>query len=259
MDRTDVRIVALSDLHGTLPLISTYCDVVVVCGDIVPLNIQRDTLDSICWLENAFFPWCMKLKCEKVVFVAGNHDFVFETLMTDRNGNHRKPNRVMKKLLTGAGQWFYDKIKYLENSELNYKGYKFYGSPWCPELSNWAFYKNDFELKREFNKIPNNIDVLLTHCPPAMDTYGMVMQPGHNYMNDYGCVPLADAIKEKQPRLCLFGHVHSGCHTPARVTDNTVCCNVSIKDEDYNVSYVERVFTLKDKEIVYENMGEKTI
>lgn len=257
--REIIKLVALSDLHGALPTDIDPSNVVVICGDIMPLDIQRESIDSIAWLCNCFFPWCMELKCEKVIFVAGNHDFVFEQLMVDRNGNHRKPNRVMKKLLAGLGSRAYDKIKYLENSEFEYKGYRFYGSPWCPSLSNWAFYKSDDELEREFNKIPNNIDVLLTHCPPAMDTYGMVMQSGYNYMNDYGCIQLADAIRKKQPRLSLFGHVHSGCHTPARVTDNTVCCNVSIKDEDYNVSYVEKVFTLKDKEVVYENMGEKTI
>ena len=49
-----MKIVALSDLHGTLPTFVPECDVVVIAGDILPLNIQRKIDESICWLCNDF-------------------------------------------------------------------------------------------------------------------------------------------------------------------------------------------------------------
>ena len=79
-----MKIVALSDLHGTLPTFVPECDVVVIAGDILPLNIQRKIDESICWLCNDFKDWANKLECQKVVFIAGNHDFVFEHFLENK-------------------------------------------------------------------------------------------------------------------------------------------------------------------------------
>lgn len=250
MVRQEVRLTAMSDLHGYLPKDMQETDVVLICGDIVPLDCQRDNIETQSWLLNRFFPWCMSLPCDKVLFIAGNHDFFFEWMMTDKNGNHQKPNIVMKRLLVGASQECYSKIKYLENSSYDYRGYKFYGCPFIGELHNWAFYKQSDELKKAYSKIPDNADVLMTHCPPAVKDYGFVLQYGsYNYMSDFGCHELKDAIEIKKPRLSVFGHIHSGNHK-AELIDGTMYCNVSLKDEGYRVSYLERKFILRDKEVL---------
>ena len=36
-----LKITAISDIHGDLPIIDP-CDVLCICGDIVPLEIQRN-------------------------------------------------------------------------------------------------------------------------------------------------------------------------------------------------------------------------
>lgn len=47
-----VSLVATSDLHGDLPDLSSYkADLLCICGDVMPLNIQRKTLESLFWLE----------------------------------------------------------------------------------------------------------------------------------------------------------------------------------------------------------------
>ena len=71
-----MKCVALSDLHGDLPEDIPECDIVIIAGDILPLNIQRDKIKSTAWLCNEFKNWCNFLKCSKVIFIAGNHDFV---------------------------------------------------------------------------------------------------------------------------------------------------------------------------------------
>lgn len=66
-------ICAFSDMHGELDFKIKPCDIVLICGDIVPLRIQNYTTPSEIWLKNTFLPWCTSLPCEKVLFVAGNH------------------------------------------------------------------------------------------------------------------------------------------------------------------------------------------
>ena len=65
-----MKIVAISDLHGTLPELQP-CDVVVICGDIVPPNIQKNYEASLAWLSGPFQNWALNLDCKKVIFIAG--------------------------------------------------------------------------------------------------------------------------------------------------------------------------------------------
>lgn len=237
-NREPITVIGMSDMHGYLikPENMPPGDVLCICGDIVPLENQSDTIESIAWLCGKFFPWVEALPYDKVVLVPGNHDFVFQTLRTDKNGNHRKPKRVMKKLMAPA------KLAYLVDTELMYKGYRFYGSPWCPDLTNWAFYADDDQLDAIFSKIPGQTDVLVTHCPPRVMEFGMTTQ-GWNAYKDFGCEQLRKHVYEKKPTLHIFGHVHTGRHARLEM-EGTTYANVSIKDEDYQFTYDPQVFKL---------------
>lgn len=76
-----MKIVGISDLHGHLPNPNEMPDgdVLCICGDIVPLNIQRDTLRSLAWFYLDFIPWTDSLPYEKVLIIAGNHVLFLET------------------------------------------------------------------------------------------------------------------------------------------------------------------------------------
>lgn len=69
-----MKIVAISDLHGCLPQLPE-CDIVCICGDIIPLDYQGNTIKSISWFLQDFVPWTNCLSCNKVIFIAGNHKF----------------------------------------------------------------------------------------------------------------------------------------------------------------------------------------
>lgn len=236
--RQSITVVGMSDLHGYLPKDLPKGDVLCVCGDIVPLDVQRDMVESIAWLCTKFFPWVEASPYEKVIMVWGNHDFIGKFLYTDRNGQHRKPKRVLKKLMAPK------KLTLLDDSECIYKGYKFYGSPWIPDLVDWAFYADHDQLELKFNRIPTTIDVLLTHCPPRVAEFGMVLQHGtYNTLADYGCDELRESVYKTKPQLHIFGHVHSGRHSRLEI-DGTTYCNVSLKDEDYKVMYDPQIFKL---------------
>lgn len=71
-----MKCICLSDLHGTLLPGEDYfepCELVCLCGDIVPLNVQANSRKTRQWLINEFKPWCESLPCDKVIFIAGNH------------------------------------------------------------------------------------------------------------------------------------------------------------------------------------------
>ena len=234
--RKPITVVGISDLHGLLPKEMPVGDVLCICGDIVPLDVQSDEIESIAWLCTKFFPWIESLSYKKVFMVWGNHDFIGQKLATDKHGQHRKPRRVLKKLMAPA------KLVLLEDTEAIYEGYRFYGSPWCPDLNMWAFYGDHDELTQHFSKIPTNTDVLLTHCPPRIGMFGTTTQ-GWNAMRDFGCRELADGVRHKQPKLHIFGHVHTGQHKRETI-DGTTFANVSIKDENYEHTYDPQIFHL---------------
>src|SRR5438105_13436782 len=72
-----MKIAALSDLHGQLPRNIPACDLLLLAGDLTPvtnhgLNFQRD------WLDGEFRFWLKRLPARKIVGIAGNHDLIFE-------------------------------------------------------------------------------------------------------------------------------------------------------------------------------------
>ena len=74
-----MKITAISDLHGNLPTIDQ-SDILIISGDISPLNIQRSKPQMKMWLETIFLYWINTLPVDKVFLIAGNHDFYFENI-----------------------------------------------------------------------------------------------------------------------------------------------------------------------------------
>lgn len=60
------------------------------------------------------------------------------------------------------------KLIYLEDQSVEINGVKIYGSPWQPLYHDWAFQLEKGEqIKRMWDLIPPDVDVLLTHGPPT--------------------------------------------------------------------------------------------
>jgi Icc-related predicted phosphoesterase len=239
-----MKIVALSDLHGNLPELPP-CDVVCICGDIVPLMVQKNTIASTAWLSGPFQKWALELPCEKVIMIWGNHDFVGEFFckygssisLDEPQWTKGYDGRAQHHLLFQNDAD--EKIVILCDERYEYKGKVFYGTPWCPSLHNWAFYGDKQHLLNQFNNIPDDTDVLITHCPPKYGLQGTVLETNWNYMNDFGCVELQQVIDERfadKDMWILSGHIHSGKHDIEKM-NNVKYRNCSIKNEDYEVAY----------------------
>lgn len=165
-----------------------------------------------------FLNWFQALPHKHKVFIAGNHDKSFEN--NDENVAH---------LLTTEAP----ELHYLNNSSVTIEGIKIYGSPITPSFGyGWAFNrKPGWEIIKEWEKIPQDTDILVTHGPPL--GYGdKVVRGGHNV----GCPHLLKKIDEFNIKLHQFGHIHEGygMYTHKDKPHGTTFVNASLLDEWYH-------------------------
>ena len=220
-----MKICGISDMHGQYDFKVEPCDIVLICGDIIPLKIQKNDIQSEEWLKTFFIPWCTDLPCEKVVFIAGNHDFVFM----------EHPERV-RDLLKDQ-----DKVIYLECETYEYQGKVIYGTPLCKKFYNWAFMSLSLEDQKERYKrhleAIGKIDIIMSHdCP-----YGIadvLLQKDCWWANGehIGNKALRWFVDEAKPELVLEGHLHS-CEHGKTMHGDTAVYNVSLLNEDYKMVY----------------------
>lgn len=197
-----MRICGISDIHGNLIKDIPKCDVLCICGDIVPLGIQRQMDDSIKWFQNEFANWVKDLPCKKVIAVPGNHDFYLENKLKEWKG-----------FVEDYEIYTDGKVRFLADELFNYEGVSFYGTPWINPIlfGKWAFEYSTNEIEdNPFEKIPK-CDILLTHD-----------NPNHNHSLGHYCFG-----KYKHH---LFGHWHDG--TSYKHLGQHNC---SILDDYYNL------------------------
>ncbi len=177
------RIVCLSDTHNFHEQIRVPDgDILIHAGDAT----GRGTIAEI----ERFNFWLAKLPHEHKIFVAGNHDWLFET-----------NNLTARRLLD-------DSIIYLEDSAVEIESLKIYGSPWQPRFYDWAFNLNrGAEMAEKWRMIPANTDVLITHGPPN----GVLDEvPRQYFVENTGCEELRKRVESVRPKLHVFGHIHCG-------------------------------------------------
>ena len=223
----EVKVVAVSDIHGELGFRVNACDILTISGDICPVVGPHSPTRQRLWIENDFIPWCQGLldsgAAKDIVFIPGNHDFVFQ----------RHPLTPMP-----------EHVHLLIDSGVEVSGVKVYGTPWVPRFGNWAFMLEEFALKDKYAAIPAHVDILLTHGP----AYG-ICDTVAGETETLGSTALLAAIREKNPVFNLFGHIHTGSHELHRDdASGTVCVNVSLLDEEYAVGYRPFEFSIFTEE-----------
>lgn len=227
-----MKICGISDIHGDLSVKIQPCDVLCICGDIVPLEVQVNSKKSKRWLKELFIPWCSKQPCKKVLVVGGNHDFFL--------WHHPLQMKEMVKEE--------EKIEYLLNEGYEFEGVKFFGTPLCKEFGYWAFMypydEQDRILDKALEEWGKNIDVLLTHDSP----YGVsdiILDKSCPWATDehIGNKSLEAFIIKTAPKLHLHGHLHSTNHDEEILGVTKVYC-VSILGEQYTVQYEPQYFDI---------------
>lgn len=234
-----MKVAVISDNHGFLPIYpSNYwkeleeCELLLICGDIIPLHIQFDMPKSKQWLIEEFKPWAASLPVEQVYFIAGNHDAWLE-----RN------DLIAHQIFSS-----HDKVTYLKNEYVDYlsiqdsKVYRIFGTPYCHIYGNWPFMRDEETLAYKFSQIPENVDILISHDAP----YGVsdICFQGWSADGQHkGCPELRDAIIEKKPKWNVKGHLHS-TNREIEILGETKVVSCSILDESYRLIYDPQIIKL---------------
>lgn len=195
------RIVCIADTHGMHLDMSHSIpdgDIFVHAGDFC-----NGTIGEV----QVYNDWLGTLPHSSKITIGGNHDRPFET-----NGP------LCKKQLTNS--------IYLENSSVVIDGIRFYGSPVQPEFLGWAFNFPPEKRKFFWSLIPENTDILITHCPP----FGI--QDLTIKGDSVGCQELLYRLDTlPNVKLNIFGHIHWSYGW--RVADDKTFVNAAICGEDY--------------------------
>ena len=242
-----MKILVTSDLHGNLNGLEDFItpDLNVICfaGDVALLkNLGKwHVYDQKKWVQKTLCTFAEKYPNIEFVFTPGNHDFfpIADKLFghADCNWHIIWPNN----------------LHMLIDSGIDINGIKFYGTPYVPIISHrWAFEAESDELKRHFQKIPENIDVLLTHSPPHItmnESIDRSMQWGGH--EAFGSSELATVIFDRKPRYAFCGHIHTGGHECFNIGE-TKCYNVSRLNENYEIAFDPFVFEIEPIRVLNE-------
>lgn len=221
-----MKIGAISDIHGQFEGLQIQpVDILFICGDIVPLRMQRNVAQSFSWFKKEFIPWCQSQPADQIYMVGGNHDFMLERL-----------EREVKDSLIGTNITilYNEAAEYMDD---NGKIWTIWGSPNCHIFGNWAFMYSDEYNKEQYMKMPKDIDFCITHdmgyrrsdqCLGFIDVYEQDLHRGN--------IPLAEVLEIKQPHYHFGGHLHTCIHDIIDYTGTKTAC-VSLLNELYEMSY----------------------
>lgn len=200
-----MRLVLMADTHGMHDkVVVPGGDVLIHAGDFCNQGTFQDA--------KKFVQWLSVLPHKHKIIIAGNHDRILETDL-----------QISDLLFGGIAE-------YLLDSETVINEIKFYGSPYQPEFCNWSFNlpTGGKELKQKWAMIPDDTDVLITHCPPE----GVLDKVNIGGTNA-GCKHLRDRVKKIKPKLHLFGHIHEGRGVNVHALAPTWCINTTICNFNY--------------------------
>jgi len=202
------RVVCISDSHNCNEQIT------VPDGDIL-IHSGDATITGTLHEIKLFNEWFARLPHQYKVFVAGNHDWLFQ----------QDPDLAVSLLDLG--------IIYLRDSAAEIVGLKFYGSPWQPRFYDWAVnLDRGPEMAEKWKLIPDDTDILITHGPPNGILDAVPTKWG---IENAGCEELKSRVEEVATfgrlKLHAFGHIHSGYGT--RDEFGVKFVNASSCDEQY--------------------------
>lgn len=220
-----IKIVAISDTHAKWKnLIIPPCDLLISAGDYSFIGERH--------LIKNFHEWLNKQDANHIISVQGNHE-----TWVEKNFNEAK--EIALKACPA--------VHFIEEGLVEIEGFKIWCSAWTPWFHAWAYnaHRGD-EIKRHWDAIPDNTDVLVTHGP-AYNILDIVDSTHyHGKVNEHvGCFDLAETIKRVKPDVHICGHIHSG-HGQEHI-DGTSYYNVSICDEIYLPSYPITIIDLEDE------------
>ena len=199
-----MKIVVVSDTHDQHEALGVLQgDLLIHCGDVGmgdgPSGREIERLDA----------WFARQRFGAIVCIGGNHDFELQEQVAQ-------------------GRTVFRHAHYLQDQTHVFQGLKLYGSPWVPELADWAFHAGPAVLRRRWNAIPDDTDILVTHTPPR----GLLDRNSSG--RACGCPLLRQRLRSLRLRLHCFGHIHAS--TGMKLHEGTWYVNAAVVDRSYRVA-----------------------
>lgn len=208
-----MRIVAISDNHGySLNQIDNKLglpdgDILVHAGDFT----DRGEIAYI----SRFVESVKDYDYDEVIVIAGNHDFCFQNDLQYR-----------------AEELIEEECIYLRNDSVTVDGVKFHGTPWSCKFGNWAFMGGIDKLSRQYERIDDDTDVIISHTPPH-DILDEVKYTRPDETPHVGSKALKKRIESVEPELVVCGHIHEA-YGDSEV-DGIKYINASVCNLDYDL------------------------
>jgi Icc-related predicted phosphoesterase len=205
----------ISDLHGYLPKLEGG-ELLIVAGDLTKSDQQSQYEEFYDWLDSQ--PYAKK------IVISGNHD-----------------NKICPDSINSLGN-----CSYLQDSGTEFYGLKIWGSPWTKSFNGMnpkckAFtVDTDEELEEKWKLIPDDIDILITHCPPFgfFDCVDRESGKIRGYTIDHtGSKSLREhSMARIKPKLHVFGHIHEH---GGNICDTVITkfVNASVVNERYELRH----------------------
>lgn len=224
MTQNVMRLVFTSDTHGQhRGLIVPECDVFFHCGDMSGRGEYSIYDDLVIWIEK-------NDPAANYVFIPGNHDVTFESDEETARSFFDRPN-----------------VRVLIDQGCVIDGLKVWGSPWTLRFYDWAFNADrGDQIQKHWNKIPQDIDVLLTHGPAygygdfipgrrmsPFDAPGVTERNGGLHV---GCSQLLARLTDVSPRIHAYGHIHEGAGVSTIIETGTLSVNAAFLDGRYRIA-----------------------
>ncbi len=205
-----MRLICLADTHNKHHDIAIpKGDVLIHAGDCTDGGTRNETED--------FLEWFSGQPHKHKILVPGNHDFYFEKPENIKN----VPENIL--LLIDRG--------------IEIEGKLIWGSPFTPGTVNWAFSRErGAEIKKHWNLIPKNTNILITHTPP----YGILDEIRSGIK--LGCEELSENLNFVQLTHHFFGHIHHAAGSISR--GGIQYYNLSLLDERFRIMHSPKVVDL---------------
>lgn len=207
---TKIKVCCISDTHSKHNYLQMpEADILIFAGDISGYGDWQDLLRFNAWLAK------IKDKYKAIFGTWGNHE-----LQAEKDIYHAES------IVSNA--------TILVDKTIEYNGLVIHGTPYTIEFFDWAFNKKTSDMEEVWKKVPDNVNILISHQPP----YGIldeVTDLKYNPEKNVGCKYLKQEIENrfKDLKLSVFGHLHM-LGGQQRTINNTTFVNAAMLDDNYN-------------------------
>lgn len=211
-----MKIVAISDTHCRFKKVQIPpCDLLISAGDYSFKGEQHVVRD--------FHKWLSKQPAKHKISVQGNHEKWVES-------NFSLAKQTAEEECPG--------VHFMDEGLVEIEGLKIWCSAITPFFYNWAWNRySGEEIQKHWDKIPNNVDGIVTHGPCFGIVDSMLQFNGKKCEWEkvhLGCPQLLKRVLEVKPKFHISGHIHPGYGL--EIKEGITFINAALCNDNYQIA-----------------------